>query len=107
VDLELAPGNHNIVVEHCNKRSNDPSTELIITAITFNGISSPKFVWEGMYVPDYPEPWATEQRLAGNTLFKELAVTTHLGWNGKWTLIFTAPVFTWIHRVEDLGWIHQ
>jgi hypothetical protein len=32
---------------------------------------------------------------------------TYLSWNGKWTLTFDVPVFTWIHRVQNLGWIYD
>jgi hypothetical protein len=106
IDGDLEPGDHVLVIEHKNKQPNDSSTELAITSITFNGITSPKFAWQGTYIPNYPEPWATEQLKAGRKLESELVATTHLGWNGKWTLTFTAPVFTWIHHVEDLGWIH-
>jgi hypothetical protein len=107
IDCDLELGKHVLVIEHRNKQLNDPSTELIINSISFNGIASPKFAWQGIYSPSYPEPWATEQLSAGRRLAPELMATTHLGWNGKWTLTFTAPVFTWIHQVEDLGWIHQ
>jgi hypothetical protein len=107
IDCDLELGKHVLVIEHRNKQPSDPSTELIIESISLNGIDSPKFAWQGIYSPNYPEPWATEQLNAGRKLEQELASTTHLGWNGKWTLTFTAPVFTWIHQVEDLGWIHQ
>jgi hypothetical protein len=106
-DQELAPGKHTLTIDHCNKLSSDPSTELIIQSIRFNGIASPQFVWQGIYTPDYPEPWATEQIELNRTLALDLPFTNHMGWNGRWTLTFTAPIFTWIHQVEDLGWIHQ
>lgn len=107
-ECNLTSGNHVLVIEHKNKQPHDSTTELIVTSITFNGITSPKFVWEGIYIPNYPEPWATEQRNSGGcTLEPKLTATNHLGWNGKWVLTFTAPIFTWIHQVEDLGWIHQ
>jgi hypothetical protein len=104
---DLEPGQHVLTIEHRNKLPSDPTTELIIDSISFNGIASPKFVWQGVYTPIYPEPWATEQRNAGRVLAPTVTATTHLGWNGQWSLTFTAPIFTWIHQVEDLGWIHQ
>lgn len=104
---ELTPGEHVLTIEHKNKHPNDSDTELMIESISFNGITSNKFAWQGVYAPIYPEPWATEQRNSGHALARELTTITHLGWNGQWTLTFTAPVFTWIHQVEDLGWIYQ
>jgi hypothetical protein len=106
IHQELAPGDHVLQVIHQNKDANDPSTEVQIQSITLNGIQSPKFVWEGTYCPVYPESWAGQQRSAGIELPQTLSAVHHLGWNGTWSLHFTAPIFTWIHHVEDLGWIH-
>lgn len=80
---------------------------IIIESVSFFGISDPKFAWAGVYEPQYPEPWATEQRKQGVVLKPQLCPHTYLGWNGKWTLTFSVPVFTWIHRMQDLGWIYD
>jgi hypothetical protein len=80
---------------------------VIIESVSFFGISDPKFVWAGVYEPKYPEPWATEQRNQGVVLKQHLSPHTYLGFNGKWTLTFDLPVFTWIHKVQDLGWIYD
>lgn len=104
VNQMLPAGDHVLEIKHLHKPADDPSTALIIKSITFNNIPSDKFVWAGKYTPEYPEPWATEQ---GSTLARELDHTGYLGWNGVWRLEFTAPIFTWIHGVEDLGWIYR
>ena len=80
---------------------------VIIESISFFGISDPKFVWAGVYEPKYPEPWASEQRDQGVVLKQHLSPHTYLGFNGKWTLTFDVPVFTWMHKVQDLGWIYD
>jgi hypothetical protein len=79
---------------------------VVIESVSFFGIEDPKFAWGGVYTPVYPEPWATEQQEQGVVLQPQLCPHTYLGWNGKWTLIFDVPVFTWIHRVQNLGWIY-
>jgi hypothetical protein len=79
---------------------------VIIDQISFFGITDPKFAWAGVYEPQYPEPWATEQRSQGQVLESQLCPHTYLGWPGKWTLTFSVPVFTWIHRTQNLGWIY-
>lgn len=79
---------------------------VIIDQISFFGITDPKFAWAGVYEPQYPEPWASEQRSQGQVLEPQLCPHTYLGWPGKWTLTFTVPVFTWIHRTQNLGWIY-
>jgi hypothetical protein len=78
-----------------------------ITSLAFNGIASAKFIWHGRYCPEYPEPWATEQQAQGLVLESEISNTDYLGWNGEWSLDFTVPVFTWIHKTENLGWIYD
>jgi len=100
---ELTAGLHTLEIEHRHKQPNDADTALIIRSISFNDITSDKFIWRGVYTPDYPEPWASEQ----TTLAQEITMTNYLGWNGTWRLEFAAPVFTWIHQVEDLGWIYR
>lgn len=104
VNRDLTDGSHVLEIKHLHKQNDDPSTALIIKSITFNDITRDNFIWTGKYTPDYPEPWATEQ---GDTLARELTHTGYLGWNGTWRLDFTAPIFTWIHGVENLGWIYD
>lgn len=77
-----------------------------IDSVSFFGIEDPRFVWAGVYEPEYPEPWATEQRSQGKELKPQLCPHTYLGWPGKWTLTFDVPVFTWIHKTQNLGWIY-
>jgi len=85
-------------IEHYGKRDSDPTTAVVIEKITFNEITSPKFVWAGVYRPNYP------QHMTGAI---ELPANNYLGWNGVWTLDFDLPIYTWIHKVENLGWIYD
>lgn len=104
-------GNNSISIEFLNKQDSDTQGNLDkaveITDISFMGISSKNFVWAGKYYPIYPEPWATEQMLAGTAPAESLTYQTRLSWNGVWRLDFSVPVFTWIHQVENLGWIYD
>jgi hypothetical protein len=93
-----------IIVTHRNKSPDDPLTAVIIKDVSFFGIHDPKFAWAGKYQPQYPEPWASNQP---NKLNEVLCPHTYLGWNGIWSLEFEVPVFTWIHRVQNLGWIYD
>jgi hypothetical protein len=99
-----------LTIELLNKTNADTLPDkgldkaVIIESISFFGINDPKFVWNGEYRPDYPEPWYSEQIIKPEPLLKN---HTYLSWNGKWTLTFTVPVFTWIHRVQNLGWIYD
>jgi hypothetical protein len=99
-------------VEFLNKQDSDTVPEqgldkaVMIESVSFFGITDPKFVWAGIYTPNYPEPWATQQRSQGIVLAPQLKSHNYLSWNGKWALTFTMPVFTWVHKTQDLGWIY-
>ena len=107
----LAAGNHSLTIEFLNKTDQDSVNGLDkavnIDSIEFMGINSQRFVYAGVYCPYYPEPWAAQQREQGIELESKLYYKQYLGWNGVWRLDFTAPVFTWIHQVENLGWIYD
>ena len=102
-----------LIVELLNKQDSDtvPAQDLdkavIVESISFFGINDPRFVWAGVYEPRYPEPWATQQQTQGVVLKQQLSPHNYLGWNGKWTLTFDVPVFTWIHQTQNLGWIYR
>lgn len=99
IDLSLeGTGAQTLTIEHRNKRDSDPDTALVIEQIQFNEITSPKFMWAGTYRPTYP------QHMTGQA---ELPSHNYLSWNGVWTLNFTLPIYTWIHNIENLGWIYD
>ena len=104
INFEFTSGEScNLNVEFLEKQDQEA---VIIDQISFFGIKDPKFAWAGVYEPQYPEPWATEQRSQGHVLEPFLRSHTYLGWPGKWTLTFDVPVFTWIHKTQNLGWIY-
>jgi hypothetical protein len=89
-------------IEHHGKPNKDHDTAIIIEQIKFNNITSPRFAWAGSYRPSYPPHYKQDQVLA-----EILSPHTYLGWNGIWALDFTLPIYTWIHKIEDLGWIYD
>lgn len=91
-------------VELFDKKDHDPTTAVEIVGIEFFGISDSKFSRAGVYCPKYPEPWFSEQSPAPAEI---LPGQTYLGWNGVYSLTFDVPVFTWIHKTLNLGWIYQ
>ncbi len=96
---------HRLAVEFLNKQDTDTDLinnrdkAVVINAIEFFGIESPRFVWAGEYRPTYPTHMKSQPAI--------LKYQNYLGWNGVWYLDFTVPIFTWIHQVEDLGWIYD
>jgi len=107
IDRHLPAGSQEFTIKFTNKKDTDTTETadkaVIVDRVEFNDINSPRFAWAGVYQPDYPEPWYSQQTVAPKPLLKS---HTYLGWNGQWTLTFTTPIFTWIHSVEDLGWIY-
>ena len=93
-----------ITVEVFDKQGQEA---VIVESMSFFGIDDPRFVWAGVYSPVYPEPWHTEQKQQGKLWEAQLAGHTYLSWPGKWQLTFDVPVFTWIHKIQNLGWIYS
>ena len=85
-------------VTHFDKADHDHDTAAIVKEISFFGISDPKFIWSGAYYPDYPAHYPNK--------ISPLPGQGYLGWNGIYVLKFTVPVFTWMHQVQNLGWIY-
>lgn len=86
-------------IEHYNKQDLDPHTAVVIEEIKFFGISDPKFIWAGVYRPQYPDHYENK--------IPERPGQGYLGWNGVYSLEFGVPVFTWIHQTLDLGWLYD
>ena len=53
-------------------------------------------LYEGVYTPAYPEPWATQQRDKGIDLPESQKNNTILGHNGVWKLSATSPLYMWL-----------
>ena len=110
IDNHLPDNNYQLSIELLNKNNNDTDVitgadkAVIIDKIILNDIEDNRFIWLGEYQPEYPEPWYSEQTIKPESLLKN---HTYLSWNGKWTLTIDVPVFTWIHRIQNLGWIYD
>jgi hypothetical protein len=69
---------------------------LLIQSIEIDEIDIGSLVFEGIYRPEYPEPWASQQKNLGNALPETLKNVTSMGHNGTWTLTFTSPFYMWL-----------
>lgn len=96
-------GCHSLEVELLNKQDSDTQPGLdkavIVKSISFNGIKSDRFRWAAKYYPCYPD------HLKNNPTVLE--AHDYISWNGTWRLEFQTPIFTWIHNIENLGWIYD
>lgn len=69
---------------------------LHIKDIEIDKIDIGALVYDGVYTPEYPEPWATQQREAGKELLESFKMVTSMGHHGEWRLKFTSPFYMWL-----------
>jgi hypothetical protein len=69
---------------------------LHIKGIEIDEIALGGLVYEGIYLPEYPEPWATQQREAGKKLEESFKNVTCMGHDGKWQFKFSSPFYMWL-----------
>ena len=67
-----------------------------IKGIEIDEIDIGSLIYSGVYKPEYPEPWATQQRELGTELEESLSNVTRMGHNGTWTLKFASPFYMWL-----------
>ena len=82
------------VVDHEGKIIKDQL--LHIKSIEIDEIDIGALIYEAVYTPKYPEPWATQQRRAGNILPESFKNVTTIGHNGTWQLNFASPFYMWL-----------
>ncbi len=69
---------------------------LHIKKIEIDEIDIGGLVYRGEYTPEYPEPWATQQRQTGVELPETFNNVTQMGHNGQWKLSFESPFYMWL-----------
>ena len=96
---------YNLIIDRVDKHINQTVVKegkivkdqlLHIKSIEIDEIDIGSLVYEGIYKPEYPEPWATQQAEAGNKLPETLKNVTKMGHNGTWTFTFTSPFYMWL-----------
>lgn len=110
-DLSIEAGNAGrLSLEFLNKKDADCDIvkgldkAIKIDWVSFFDISDPRFVWEGVYQPIYPEPWYSQTLPKPQLQIKNI---NYMGWNGIWYLDFDVPVFSWIHKIQSHGWLYD
>ena len=97
---------YNLIIERSGKNAKTQTVlndkgEIIkdqllhIKRIEIDEIDIGSLVYEGVYTPKYPEPWATKQAEAGIELQESFTNVTKLGFNGEWVFRFTSPFYPW------------
>lgn len=72
---------------------------LILKKLKIDGIDIRDIVWvKSITEPQYPEPWASNQKAMGNVLEEKIIGCTEFGHNCKWYLDFTSPFYYFIMK---------
>ena len=97
---------YNLIIERSGKGKNQTVINekgdilkdqlLHIKGIEIDEIDIGALVYEGVYTPEYPEPWATQQRESGNDLKDSFKNVTQMGFNGEWKFTFSSPFYMWL-----------
>ena len=97
---------YNLIIERSGKGRNqtvlNDKGEIIkdqllhIKGIEIDEIDIGSLVYEGVYTPEYPEPWATQQRESSKDLKDSFKNVTQMGFNGTWNLKFASPFYMWL-----------
>ena len=106
-EAEFTEGSeYNLIIERSGKFNNQTVINnkgdilkdqlLHIKSIEIDEIDIGALVYEGVYTPEYPEPWATQQREAGNDLRESFKNVTQMGHNGTWRFKFESPFYMWL-----------
>ena len=105
-EQELEEGkSYNLIIDRLGKNKTQTIVEnekiikdqrLHIKSIEIDEIDIGSLVYDGVYKPNYPEPWASQQAKAGNKLPETLKNVTQMGHNGTWTLSFASPFYMWL-----------
>ena len=69
---------------------------LHINQIEIDEIDIGSLIYEGVYRPEYPKIWLSEQEKLGNKLPEIIKNSTDLGHNGTWTFSFGTPFYMWL-----------
>ena len=104
---ELDAGEHKLILNRGGKTGDQTKIDrqtgevlsdqlLHIKSLEIDEIEIGALIYEGVYTPVYPEPWATQQAYAGIELEKSFKNATILGHNGTWTFKFASPFYMWL-----------
>ncbi len=69
---------------------------LTLNNMYLDDINLKKICYHSKYYPIYPEPWLSEQNLAGQHWPEYLTGALNWGWNGRWVIEYETPIYTWL-----------
>ncbi len=90
-------GNHELRIVHSGKTNQTPEQMVDIKSITVDGVNIQDILYtDSINIPEYPEPWATQQRAEGVVLEETVIGQLELSHNCVWRLNFTSPFYEFV-----------
>ena len=103
----VTTGTHRFFLQLTNKddaaSKKDQDMCVKIKKITFQDMEE-NFHYFSRYRPEYPQKWLQQQKELGKE-WNDTILSDHIGWNGTYYIDFETPVYRWIHRKLNLGWL--
>ena len=88
---------HEIKIKRTGKDNNCPEQLLKVIDLEINKISIRDMIWhKSCFFPEYPEPWASQQKAQGIVLEDPVYGETILGHNGTWAFKFSVPFYEFL-----------
>lgn len=88
---------HFIKIKRSGKTTDCPEQTCKVTDVKIDNISVRDLVYHtGLFYPEYPEPWATEQKESGIKLEYPVFGETIFGHNGIWCFEFSSPFYQYL-----------
>lgn len=88
---------YNVQLLRQGKNNSCPEQLLIITGLEIDGTNIRDIMWHNsVFHPEYPEPWASEQKQKGIELEYPVYGETILGHNGTWEFEFSSPFYQFL-----------
>ena len=107
IEKSLSLGDHCLEVCFYNKNPKEAGYSkdmaILIRHIRFQHIKK-DFHFLSKYFPEYPHEFITSQQKQGKK-WPESLLSNHLGWNGKYIINFQTPIYRWLHKNLNLGWL--
>lgn len=107
INTKLSLGSHRFFLELVNKdyaaNKKDRDMHIKIKHIGFQEMEE-NFHYFSKYRPMYPTQWLQQQKEMGKE-WPETILSNHMGWNGTYYIDFETPIYKWIHKKLNLGWL--
>lgn len=105
IDIALTPGTHKLSINFDDHMAidQDPTIAIEVRSLKFQYLTD-EFNIYSFYRPIYPEHWIKENLEQGRRL-DPVIHSNHIGWCGQWYINFKTPIYTWIHRQLNMGWL--